>query len=252
MQLDDGPPEGALDSSAIHCGAGIARLLRDLRRREARQRGDSPLTYRELAAKTGWSRSLLARYFTGQALPQTDRFDVLVQVLGATPAELRALATARDQAEEDPSRPARSLAPRTLPAPPGFFVGRAAELRTLDAALRVAADGPAGANIVVIEGTAGVGKTALAVHWAHLVADRFPDGQLYIDLRGFHPSGRALTGAAAIRPPLDALRVPAGRLPASADAQAALYRTLLAGKRMLIVLDDARSAEQVRPLLPGT
>src|SRR4051794_29107430 len=264
MQLDDGPPEGALDSSAIPYGADIARLLRDLRRREARQRGGSPLTCRELAARTGWSRSLIARYFIGQALPQTDRFDVLVQLLGATPAELGALATARDRAEEarrgavsEPgrpvgSRPVPSPAPRTLPAPPGFFVGRAAELRTLDAALQVAADGPVGANIVVIEGTAGVGKTALAVHWAHLVADRFPDGQLYIDLRGFHPSGRALTGAAAIRPPLDALRVPAGRLPASADAQAALYRTLLAGKRMLIVLDDARSAEQVRPLLPGT
>src|SRR4051794_41955071 len=171
MQLDDGPPEGALDSSAIPYGADIARLLRDLRRREARQRGDSPLTYRELAAKTGWSRSLIARYFTGQALPPTDRFDVLVQLLGATPAELGALATARDRAEEDrhsavsdPSRPiglrpTPSLAPRTLPAPSGFFAGRAAELRILDAALQVAADGPAGANIVVIEGTAGVGKT---------------------------------------------------------------------------------------------
>lgn len=278
MHDDDRLPDGRLDVSAIHSGADIARLLRDLRRREARQRGDSPLTYRELAAKTGWSHSLIARYFTGQALPQTDRFDALVQLLGATPAELGALATARDRVEEhrhsavsDPSRPiglrpTLSLVPRALPAPPGccanprrktecnpgFFAGRAAELRTLDAALQVAADGPAGANIVVIEGTAGVGKTALAVHWAHLVADRFPDGQLYVNLQGFHPAGRAVTGAEAIRFLLDALRVPADRLPASYDAQAALYRTLLAGKRMLMVLDNAQHAGQVRPLLPGT
>jgi transcriptional regulator with XRE-family HTH domain len=264
MHADYRPPDGGLDVSAFHSGAHIARLLRDLRRREARQRGDSPLTYRELAAKTGWSRSLIARYFTGQALPQTDRFDVLVQVLGAAPAELGALATARDRVEEDRhsdvsdpsgpigSRPTPSLAPRTLPAPPGLFVGRAAELRTLDAALQVATDGPAGANIVVIEGAAGIGKTALAVHWAHLVEDRFPDGQLYVNLQDFHPSGRAVTGAEPIRVLLDALRVPADRLPASSDAQAARYRTLLAGKRMLMVLDNARYAEQVRPLLPGS
>jgi hypothetical protein len=149
-------------------------------------------------------------------------------------------------------RPTPSGAPRTLPAPPGFFAGRAAELRTLDAALQTAADGSAGANIVVIEGAGGVGKTALAVHWAHLVADRFPDGQLYVNLHGFHPSGRAVTGAEAIRLLLDALRVPADRLPARSDAQAALYRTLLAGKRMLILLDNARYAHQIRPLLPGS
>ena len=106
---------------------------------------------------------------------------------------------------------------------------------------------PAGANIVVIGGAAGAGKSALAVHWAHRVAKRFPDGQLYVALREPGPA----TIAAAIRSLLDQLQVPDGRRPPSVDAQVALYRTRMAGKRMLVVLDDARYAEQVRPLLPG-
>jgi transcriptional regulator with XRE-family HTH domain len=257
MHADDRPPAPRVDGSAVRTGSDIARLLRDLRRREARQRGDSPLTCREMAASTGWSRSLIARYLNGQALPPSDRFDVLVQLLGATPAELGALATARDRVEEDdrcdisdPGRPGGPW-PR-LECQPGIFAGRAAELRLLDGALQMAAAYPAGANIVVIEGAAGVGKTALALHWAHLVADRFPDGRLYVDLQGFHPERPPVTGADAVRSLLDALRVPADRVPDSCDAQAALYRTRLAGKRMLVVLDNARDAGQVRPLLPGT
>jgi hypothetical protein len=96
-----------------------------------------------------------------------------------------------------------------------------------------------------------VGKTALAVHWAHQVTEWFPDGQLYVNLRGFDPSGTPVTPADAVRRFLDALGVPAAQIPSSPEAQQGLYRSLLAGRRMLIVLDNARDASQVRPLLPG-
>jgi DNA-binding SARP family transcriptional activator len=156
-----------------------------------------------------------------------------------------------------PGRPAP--VPRQLPAAGPHFTGRAAEISAL---LRLAGETAGGTGplprrvrgevpIVAIAGTAGVGKTALALHVAHLVADRFPDGQLYLDLRGFDPSAEPLPPAAAVRSFLDGLRVPPDQIPASQDAQAALYRSMLAGRRMLIVLDNAASAGQVRPLLPG-
>ena len=142
--------------------------------------------------------------------------------------------------------------PRQLPSAVPRFVGRAAELAALTSVLDQAAGTEGTVVISAIAGTAGIGKTALAVHWAHRVASRFPDGQLYVNLRGFGPSGTAMTPAEAVRLFLDGLGVAPKRIPAGLDAQAALYRSLLAGRRMLIVLDNARDPAQVRPMLPGS
>ena len=141
-------------------------------------------------------------------------------------------------------------APRQLPVSVRHFTGRDRELRTLQALLG-GIDGDVGTVLIgIISGTAGVGKTTLAVHFAYQIAGQFPDGQLYVNLRGFDPSGIPVAPAEIIRGFLDALQVPQERIPALPDAQAAMYRSIMAGKRMLIVLDNARDAEQVRPLLP--
>ncbi|MET8281727.1 tetratricopeptide repeat protein [Micromonospora sp. NPDC005174] len=241
----------ALDAAGAQTSDDLARLLRALRRRHARQQRDGELTYRELAARTGWSHTAIAEYLTGKTLPPTDRLDALVQLLGATPAEQGELATARDRIEESrrraPRAPGRPI-PRQLPADVASLAGRDDELAVLDKLVAA----PTSVVVAAISGTAGVGKTALAVHWAHRVADRFDDGQLYVNLRGFDPRGQAVSAAKALDGFLDALGVPATRVPADLDAQAALYRSALAGKRILVVLDNARDAEQVRPLLPGT
>ena len=139
--------------------------------------------------------------------------------------------------------------PRQLPATSQHFVGRNAELEILDDLL-LEVDENTTPTIAVIDGTAGVGKTALALHWAHLVRDEFPDGQLHVNLRGFDatepvPADWVLHGF------LQALGLNPESIPTSTDAKAALYRSMLAGRRMLIVLDNARSSDHIRPLLPG-
>ena len=153
------------------------------------------------------------------------------------------------------------MVPAQLPADVSEFAGRVQYLAALDKLLGASnqADPPGGlvarstaVVISAIAGTAGVGKTALAVHWAQRVAGRFPDGQLYVNLRGFDPGGQVMDPADAVRGFLDAMEIPPQRIPVGLDAQAALYRSLLAGRRMLVVLDNARDADQVRPLLPGS
>ncbi len=105
--------------------------------------------------------------------------------------------------------------------------------------------------ITAIDGMAGVGKTTLAVHWAHRIAHLYPDGQLYVNLHGFDAVGTAADPSNALRSVLSTLGVPTQQLPGTLDAQSAMYRSLLSGKRMLVLLDNARDAEQARPLLPA-
>ncbi len=157
----------------------------------------------------------------------------------------------------DPGGEAAGAPPRTvpaqLPADTPVFSGRAAELRRLAELLPDAqTTGLTTVVISAISGTAGVGKTTLAVRWAHQIADRFPDGQLYLNLRGYDSVDTAMGTAEAVRGFLDALAVPPQRMPTTLDGQLGLYRSLLAGKRMLVVLDNVRDAEHVRPLLPGS
>jgi DNA-binding SARP family transcriptional activator/tetratricopeptide (TPR) repeat protein len=160
-----------------------------------------------------------------------------------------------------PSRPGRSrtapasqatVVPRQLPAGVAHFAGRTAELAELQAWQHEAASADGVAKVLVIGGTAGAGKTALAVHWAHQSAAEFPDGQLYVNLRGFDPSGTPVAAGDALRWFLGAYGVSEEQIPDSVDAQSALYRSVLAGKRVLVILDNARDAAQVRPLLPGS
>ncbi|MFI9787540.1 ATP-binding protein [Kitasatospora sp. NPDC051984] len=136
--------------------------------------------------------------------------------------------------------------PRQLPADVRGFVNRTEELRELDAVL----DGH-DAPVCVIAGTAGAGKTSLALRWAHRARDRFPDGQLYVNLRGYDP-GRPVTAREALDRFLVSLGVPAASVPPDQDAAAALYRSLLADRQVLVVLDNAATVAQVRPLLPGS
>ncbi len=134
--------------------------------------------------------------------------------------------------------------PAQLPAGPTAFIGRHAELRALERRLSSAST-----KVFVISGTAGVGKTALALHWAHEISDRFPDGQLYVDLRGYDPR-QPVEVAEALGMLLRSLGVRDADLPMTPDDRAARYRTELNGRHLLVVLDNAASAEQVRPLLP--
>lgn len=141
--------------------------------------------------------------------------------------------------------------PAQLPADVPNFTGRIAELARLDELLAASPDTPGAVVISVLSGTAGIGKTSLAVHWAHRVAHRFPDGQLYVNLRGFGPE-EVISPGEAVRGFLDTLGLPPERIPVDLDAQAACYRSTLAGRRMLILLDNARDVQQVRPLLPNS
>lgn len=170
-------------------------------------------------------------------------------------AETRAPLTGPRITRHEEHPPRVTPVPRQLrPDIPGF-AGRRAEMaaldRLLDRALGDSPDADRPPVIVSLQGTAGAGKTALAVHWAHLVRDRFPDGQLYLDLRGYG-QGTPVEPAAALEALLRSLGTPADRVPVGLDERSALLRTLLAGRRVLLLLDNAGGSEQVEPLVPGS
>jgi DNA-binding SARP family transcriptional activator/tetratricopeptide (TPR) repeat protein len=178
--------------------------------------------------------------------------------LGTDPGpELREVHLALLRGEPEPPAAggpaAADVVPAQLPADVAAFVGRADALARLDTWVAGSEGRPSRAMVIsAVSGMGGVGKTALAVRWAHRVAGRFPDGQLYLNLRGFDQSGQVVPVAEAVRVLLDALGVAPDGVPSTLDAQIGLYRSLMAGRRILVVLDNARDAEQVRPLLPGT
>jgi transcriptional regulator with XRE-family HTH domain len=251
-------------------GQGFSELLRAWRLAGG-------LTQEQLADRSGLGVRTIRDLEQGRvARPRSMSVGLLAAALDLPPGDRDRLARAARQ-QSAPSQPAPSQPAPSQPAPqqppglppPGVAAGRPGAPRQLPPAVRqftgraealkilnglVHGDAMTGRMVVIaaIGGTAGVGKTALAVHWAHQAADCFPDGQLYVNLRGFDPSGTPVSPEAAVRGFLDALAVPAERVPVGLEAQTALYRTLLAGRRMLILLDNARDAAQVRPLLPGS
>jgi DNA-binding SARP family transcriptional activator/Tfp pilus assembly protein PilF len=181
----------------------------------------------------------------------------LVDALGLEPgAELQRLQQ-RILADHPDDEPAPGRAgdtvdvPRQLPPDVGRFTGREDQLARLHELCRPGAAGTRAPAVVAVDGTAGVGKTALVVHFAHRVVDGFPDGQLYLDLRGY-AAAAPMTPVEALGQLLRGLGVAPERIPADEPELAARYRSVLAGKRVLIVLDNARADDQVRPLLPGT
>lgn len=261
----------AAADAALRAGVPDA-VLPELRRTAAAHPLDEPV-------RTALIRTLTAAGRRPEALNAYDAVRLrLSEELGIDPGpELRAAGEAAlngslEGPDPDPAS-APDPAPNAAPAPgPGaartpsagvpvpaqlpydlpVFSGRRGEVERV---LALSGGAVAEGRTVVISaigGMAGVGKTTLAVHWAHRVADRFPDGQLYVNLRGFDPSGAVMEAGEAVRGFLGALGVPPERVPHGVDAQAALYRSVLAGRRVLVVLDNARDSEHVRPLLPGS
>jgi len=219
------------------------------------------LSQEELAARSGLSVRAIANMERGRTTrPRRHSVRSLAQALGLPEPQRLQL----DQASHalgselaadlaQPQLVRHQRVPHQLPAAVADFTGRAAEVKALNRILDdVSAGRPGTVVISAIGGTAGVGKSALALYWAHQVADWFGDGQLYVNLRGFDPSGAPATAPEAIRGLLEALGVPPERIPAGPEAQAGLYRSLLSDKQMLVVLDNARDEQQVRPLLPAS
>jgi tetratricopeptide (TPR) repeat protein/transcriptional regulator with XRE-family HTH domain len=248
--------DGMLAMAEDAAATGAAKRERLAQRRKA-----LGLTQEDLAELLGVERSTVVRWERGETEPlpwirpklaatlrvSADRLEELL-----TTAPTGSTAGADAGQRQDPG----TAVLRQLPAAVPDFTGRAAELAALTGILDGAGDSAAGTVVIsAIGGTAGVGKTALALHWAHQVAHRFSDGQLHVNLRGFDPSGIPITPAEAIRGFLGTLGVPPDAMPAAPEAQATLYRGLLSARKMLIVLDNARDEQQVRPLLaagPGS
>ncbi|GHF19909.1 ATP-binding protein [Streptomyces morookaense] len=219
-------------------------VLRTYRRRAG-------LTQEELAEQAGLSARTIRALESGQGrVPRLASVREVAKALGLKAGEQqRLLATATDAADEteQPGQPGRR---RYLPYDIPDFTGRAAEVARI---AELVGSGSAGAVLVsAIDGMAGVGKTTLAVHAAHLMAERFPDGQFYCDLHGFTPGYEPVGPASALEALLRMAGVDGARIPHTLQERSALWRTTLSDRRTLVVLDNAATAEQVRPLLPGS
>ncbi|GAB3451327.1 AfsR/SARP family transcriptional regulator [Actinophytocola sediminis] len=201
------------------------------------------------------ARLIRAHHAVGQRATAFETFHAvrarLADELGVDPGpDLTAAHAALLRDDEPPApAPARPAGPAQLPPDVHGFTGRAGHLSTLDTLLR-AGDRRAVA-VAVVSGAGGVGKTALAVHWAHHARERFPDGQLYANLRGHSPGAPPARPIEVLARFLPALGVPAEQVPTDLAAASALYRTMLADRRVLVVLDNAARPDQVRPLLPS-
>jgi tetratricopeptide (TPR) repeat protein/transcriptional regulator with XRE-family HTH domain len=214
--------------------AGRLRQLRDLTGR----------SLRELARDVHVSSSSLSRYFAGQAVPPWPTVVALCKAAGRDPRPLREL---WERAKDGPQTSAAPAAPpvrNDLPHDITAFTGRRAELDVLLGAAQ-------GTSVVAIDGMGGVGKSALAVHAAHRLTAGFPGGQLYLDLHGFTPGRERVEPAEALRVLLAALGLPPGRVPDGVAERAALWRSELATRRAIVLLDNAADADHVRDLLPG-
>ena len=217
-------------------------------------RGRLGITQEELADRSGVSVRGLGEIEAGRSSrPRPTTVRLLADAFGLSGAERDRFCTAAgpEPAPDTIGEPARRPAPAQLPPDVTGFTGRADQLRELDMLLDRGDEQPTAVVITAIAGTAGVGKTALAVRWAHRARARFPDGQLYVNLRGYAPTP-PLRPIEALAQFLHALGVGAEEVPADEAEAAAMYRTLLADKRLLVVLDNARHADQVRPLLPAS
>lgn len=254
VRVEDERLSAELDRNELRLAAGEhVAVLSDLAVRVLAHPLDERLT----------GQLMLALYRCGRQADALDHFQrlrlLLADTLGADPApELRRLHQRILSADpslmriaEQPQASSARVVPRQLPAPPSVFTGRVAELDALTQVLADDAD-ERRMRVVAISGVGGLGKSRLALRWAHQHLDLFPDGQLYVDLRGFDPTAEPMPTSVAVRGFLDALGVPAGSVPSEPDAQAALYRSRIAGARILVVLDNARDTGHVVPLLPGS
>lgn len=244
------------DPSRVATTADLVRELGLLRARAARGTRSARVSLEELSGRLNEPKSTIHSYLSGRRLPPAQLLDRMVIALGCSPTELHEWAEAwyRVSAMREATRrgpppctPVSYQPPHQLPLPVDELIGRADELAELDDALV----GGRLTRVALVSGTAGVGKTALALHWAHLNGHLFPDGQLYVDLRGFDVAD-PVQPAAALHRLLDSLGGVRPDLTSDVEALASEYRSLLSGRQMLILLDNCSDAEQVRLLMPGT